>query len=211
MIRLFYFLFKSQILKLQYSEQSKKKGFEKLTQVFIDSKGKRYYRYPNDMDIPILRKGALEKCLMEIESGLSSRELAMILDAMKKALNFRKGDRMIPDLSKVGFLIEEINNRKDMLIHPELLFKAVSILYIREDENPAKVDEEITRQKESQLREDSKEGLYDFFYTSGLSAYIPFLEKSEDEWMESFREGTVKVEALKKHLTSISEPELSIT
>lgn|SRR3990167_7086294 len=209
MIRLIYFLFKSQILKLQYGEQSKKKGFEKLTQVFIDSKGKRYYRYPNDMDIPILRKGALEKCLMEIESGLSGNELERILTAMSDALNERKGDRMIPNIAKVGFLVEEIRNRKNLLLHPDLLFEAVSILYIREDEDPAKVDGEVMNQKLVQLKEDSREGLYDFFYTSGLSAYIPFLGKSEDEWMEYYQEGIVKMEAMKKFLSTSEQESLT--
>lgn len=205
MIRLFYFLFKSQILKLQYNEQSKKKGFEKLTQVFIDSKGKRYYRYPNDMDIPILRKGELERVLREVQYGLSRDELSDILDAMTKALSDQRGDKIVPNFAKVGFLVEEIKNRKEMLIHPDLLFEAVAMLYIREDEDPAIVDKEIVRQKMIQLKEDSKEGLYDFFYTSGLHAYIPFLQKSEEDWMELWEEGKVRMETMKRFLTSGQE------
>lgn len=206
MIRLFYWLFKSQILKLQYHEQSKKAGFEKLTFTFLDSNGKRYYRYTNDLDIPILRKGELERVLMEIESGLSGSELSNILEAMGNAINERKGDKMTPNISKIGFLIEEIKNRKEMLLHPDLLFEAVAILYIREDEDPAIVDTEILREKVKQLKLNSREGLYDFFYTSGLGAYIPFLGKSEEEWMEYYEQGRVKLEAMKTYLsTSVQE------
>jgi hypothetical protein len=209
--RFFYWLFKSQIKKIQFSEQSKKIGFEKLAFVFTDSNGKDYYRYTNDLEIPILRKGELERVLLEVESGLSGNELGRIIDAIDAAINEKdKKGMMSPNIGKIGFLIQEIRNRKEILIHPELLFEAVAILYIREDEDPAIVDREILKEKIEQLKKDSVEGLYDFFYTSGLSTYIPFLEKSPEEWMEYYEAGKAKLEGMKKFLSTSEQESLTI-
>jgi hypothetical protein len=207
--RFFYWLFKDQIKKIQFTEQSKKIGFEKLAFVFRDSNGKDYYRYTNDLEIPILRKGELERVLLEVESGLSGNELERIINAIDDAINEKdKKGHMSPNIGKIGFLIQEIKNRKEMLIHPDLLFEAVAILYIREDEDPAVVDREILKEKIVQLKKDSVDGLYDFFYSSGLNTYMPFLEKSPEEWTEYYEEGKAKLEAMQKFL-STSEQELS--
>jgi hypothetical protein len=196
--RFFYWLFKSQIKKIQFSEQSKKVGFEKLAFVFTDSNGKDYYRYTNDLEI------------LEIESGLSGNELERIINAIDAAINEKdKKGMMSPNIGKIGFLIQEIKNRKEILIHPELLFEAVAILYIREDEDPAIVDREILKEKIEQLKKDSVEGLYDFFYTSGLSTYIPFLEKSPEEWMGYYEEGKAKLEGMKKFLSTLEQESLT--
>lgn len=208
--KFFYWLFKSQIKKLQFNEQSKKPGFEKLSFIFRDSDGKDYFKYTNDFEIPILRKGELERALLEIESGLSASELGRILKAMKDALSETKGDRFVPNIAKIGFLIEEMENRKEMLVHPELLFEVAAILYIREDEDPAIVDRQILSEKIVQLKKDSRDGLYDFFYSRGLSTYIPFLEKSEEEFMEYYELSRKKLEVMSKFL-SISEQELLTT
>jgi hypothetical protein len=194
----FYKYFKDVVLDIQYKEQSKKVGFEKLKKMFQDSNGKIYYRYLNDLDLPITRKGELERVIKEVEMGLSSSELDMLLTAMEEAIN--GGNK--PNIAQIGHLIIEIRNRKKMLIHPELLFEAVALMYIREDEDPAEVDKEITKAKISQFKKDSKEGLRDFFYTSGLTTYIPFLEKSEEEWMEYWEIGVAKMKALQTQVLS---------
>lgn len=208
--KFFYWLFKSHIKKLQFNEQSKKPGFEKLSFIFRDSEGKDYYKYANDFEIPILRKGELERVLLEIESGLSASELGRILKAMKDALSETKGDRFVPNIAKIGFLIEEMENRKEMLVHPELLFEVAAILYIREDEDPAIVDRQILSEKIVQLKKDSVDGLYDFFYSRGLSTYIPYLEKSEEEFTEYYELSRKKLEVMNKFLSTSEHGSLTI-
>jgi hypothetical protein len=211
MIKLFYKLFKKQILAIQYLEQSKKPGLEKLEYKFRDSKGRAYYAYPNDLDLPLKRKGEMERVLLEIEAGISKSELDLIVDSGIAAINRVKDGRPAPDLGTVLYLFHEMKIRKDILIHPELLFEAVAIMYIREDEDPAVVDKEILNEKIEQFKLDSKDGLYDFFYRSGINTFMPYLEKSQEEWMEYYSEGKAKAEALKSQLKSILEGEYSNT
>ena len=170
-------LFKTDFLKFAFDEQGKPPSFDLLETIFVDSNGKQYYRYKDDFDIPVLRKGKLEQLIKELGYGISKDEMTLFLDAMEKALN--KGQA---DVSKIGFLVTQMRERKDILIHPEILFEMVTTLYIREDENPALIDEEIHKEKFEQLKKDSQGGLYDFFYTAGLSTYIPYLTKLEDDW-----------------------------
>lgn len=199
MYKLIYWLFKKQLLKIYYQEQSKKKGFENMKSSFVDSNGLKYYTPINDFDIPILRTKAIETCVLSIMRGLSESELSKFLYAMKKAL----GEGKKPDLAIIGFLIIEMEKREKMLLHPDLMFDLVSYRYIREDEDPAIIDNEIHEEKIAQFKKDSKEGLYDFFYGAGLSLYIPYLTKLEREWSEYWQQATVKIQAMNKLLSII--------
>ena len=194
MIKLLFKLFKKQFLKFAFSHQSKPVNFDRLEYIFIDSNGFRYYKFTKDDDIPILRKGRLEQYLKELQLGLSSDNLESILSYMEKALD--GGNK--PSIAKIGHAIEEIRNRRQILLHPEIMFNMVASLYIREDENPARVDEEIHEDKVNQFKKDSAGGLYDFFYSAGLNAYIPYLEKLKDGWTEFYKEQYAKIEAFQK-------------
>ncbi len=197
--------FKDSILQVQFNEQSKKKGFEKMKKMFVDSNGKAYYRYIDDLEIPIMRKGQLEKVLKEIQMGISVDESNKIDEFILDEINKPKVDRAV-----IGHLILERKNREKLLIHPELLFEAVAIMYIREDEEPTLVDKEITRQKIEQLKKDSVGGLYDFFYSSGINTYLPFLEKSEEEWQEYWEQGIAQSRELLVKLQNFRNQEKSI-
>lgn len=191
MIRLLFFLFRKSFLKLAFSNQGKPASFDKMQFAFIDSDGKKYYRFINDEEIPILRKGKLELHLKELQMGLSSDNLSTILEYMEMAL----GKGMKPDLPRIGHAIIEMRNRKELLLHPDILFDLVSTLYIREDENPAKIDLDIHSQKTGQFKKDSAGGLYDFFYSAGLSTYIPYLPQLKEGFEGFYQRQMEKIAA----------------
>src|SRR3989304_1119169 len=110
----------------------------------------------------------------------------------------------------IGFLIKEIRNRQEMLLHEEILFKIVTALYIREDENADKWDEDIFEQKIHQFRKDSREGLYDFFYNAGISKYVPYWEKCKGNVETLLEMSNLKVMALKRILGAYSSGEQSL-
>src|SRR3990167_4205337 len=131
MIKIFYRLFKKDILRLVYAEQSKPKDFTDMELAFIDSNGKRYYKYKDEMDMPLKRWAMLQQFFGELTMVMTHGELMRITDAMQTALGGK--DR---DIAMIGFLIKEIKNRCEMLLHEEILFRIVACLYIREDEEP---------------------------------------------------------------------------
>lgn len=194
--KLIYWLFKKQLLKIYYLEQSKKKGFENMQKVLVDSNGKGYLIPINDFDTPILRTKEIENCILALSRGLSNDELKKFIDAMKKAT----GEGRKPDVAMIGFLLIEMEKRQNMLLHPDIMFDLLAFRLIREDEDPAVIDKEIHREKIVQFTKDSKAGLYDFFYGAGLTLYIPYLTKLESEWSKYWEESTVKVKAMNQFL-----------
>lgn len=195
-IRVFYLIFKRQILKCYYSEQSKSIGFSKMERAFVDSKGRVYFRSVRDLDMPIKRFKESQKLLQLMSSGLSEANIGLVLEAMKTAINSNRK----PDLVEVGALIKELERRMGVFVDPDMLFSCAALMYVREDENPTEIDPAIHKEKIEQLKLDSQGGLYDFFYSTGLMPYIPFLGSTENEFEEYLRESEVKMKALQMHL-----------
>jgi hypothetical protein len=157
--KLIYRILKPFFLKYYFLDQCKKSGFEKMVKVFVDSNGKAHYTTINDFDTTLERIRGIERCIREITAGLSLDEYKKIRDAMKKAL----GDGKKPNIAMIGHLIIEMERREEMLLHPDAMFDLLAYKYVREDEDPAVVDQTIHKQKIEQFRKDSKDGLYDFF------------------------------------------------
>ena len=167
-----------------------------MEKVFVDSNGKVHYVPRNDFDMPHERTKALEKSIMRLKAGLSEDDMDLILDAMEKALNSGKKS----ELAVIGHCIIEIRKRKELLLHPDLLFDIAALRYIREDEDPSIIDIEKHKQKIEQFKKDSQGGLYDFFYKTGLTTFIPYLQKLEPDWEEYMTMSKIKIQALQTHL-----------
>lgn len=184
MLKIIFNLFKPYFIKLAFNSQQKPVDKTMLIWNFIDSNGKRYYRFVDDFDLPIKRFGYIQKCLNELSCGISLDNLSEILVAMQAAINQKdpKG-KMSPNIGLIGHFIEELQNRKTYLLPMDIMFDMSATLYMREDENPAEMDMEIHRQKREQFEKDSAEGLRDFFYKAGIRKYIPYLESFTDELM----------------------------
>lgn len=187
-------------MKIYFSEQSKKTGFENMEKHFVDSLGNQYYRPKNDFDMPISRFKEIQKRLTLFQSGLSEKSIKLICDSMRKAINGGKK----PDVAQIGFLINEIEKRANIYIDTDLLMDTACLLYIRQDENPAVIDWNIHKEKVDRLTIDSKEGLYDFFYMTGLMAYLPFVGTTPEEFDLFYRESEYKMKAIQTFLTKYS-------
>lgn len=204
--------FKGKALEFAFNQQSKPKGFSDTKQVFIDSNGKRYYQYLDDMNIPIKRLQELDRVRMEMDSKLSNKELKTFLNVMSEELNnaVNTTKNKVTNIAKIGFLIEEMKSRDTILFHADLQFELAAIVLIREDENPAEFDLDIHRQKVEQFKKDSEGGLRDFFYNAGLKQYLPFLELSTEDYNQYLVESKAKIAAQTKMLEQfISEAKSS--
>lgn len=204
-LKLLYRWFPESFHKLVFLSQVKPKEFDLLEFVFVDSNGKRYFRYMNDMDAPIPRLKAFQMKFKELEAGIDRDTLGMLIDALEKALKEKdsKG-HMVPNIAMIGHLITELKNRTENLIDPLIMMEMVAYLYTREDENPEVIDEDIHSQKVEQFTKDAKTGLHSFFVTAGLSKYMPFLGQSGVDWETAFRQMRAEAEALKQQIALYS-------
>lgn len=141
------------------------------TQVYKDKQGLRYYKYNDELDMSVIRKGRIDQSLIELKYGSDFND---VLTAMKASVNqFDKKGKPDPNLSNVGYYIQELIDRDEILILPGILMTICANMLIREDENPSIVDEEILKQKVSTFtNEIQRGGLHGFFQRSGLLKLI---------------------------------------
>lgn len=198
-IKLFYRFFRKQILKIYFSEQSTSAGFENMKVQFVDSEGRKYFSPDKDLDLPHVRTQEIQRRLMGVKFGLDDSYVEDFITAVKAALN--NGKR--PDVAVIGHLINELEARSKIWLHPDVMFDMVAFKYIREDEDPAIIDKNIHADKVDQFRKDSKEGLYDFFYKARLTDVLPFLKSLESEFPEFWRESIVQLKAKETQIKSL--------
>lgn len=176
--KIIYRLFKKVFLKEFYKDQSFNSGHRNMTRVFVDSNGVEYYTFTDDLDLPINRWKEIEKIVLMLKHCMTDETIDLFCDAMEKALN--SGKKV--ELAKIGYLIEEMRRRKNILMDTDLMFDLIAYKLIRKDENPAEVDKVIHKQKIEQFKKDSVGGLYDFFYNAGIIQYMPYLESLKGDF-----------------------------
>lgn len=177
------------------------------TERYKDKFGMRYYQYNDELDMPVLRKGEIEMYLMELRAGSDIEE---ICHGIQKAINSsdKKGN-MKPDLQTASYLAQEIIDRKQLLITPDILFKICATMLLREDENPAIVDEDILKEKVLTFKSEIHAGgLYDFFQFAGILRLIGLSSISITEFNRLMRESQERQNRFRLLNRPISEPVL---
>jgi hypothetical protein len=196
-----YCIFKHDTDQVNMSKKPKKpKGFEKLEYKFTDSNGAHYYAHKDLFDIPLERFGKLNEYVLQLQRQLSNAELEGFIEAIEKKVKEALHDKenYYKPLAKISVLLEEMNTRKDNILHSELMYDVASVCYVREDESPVKFDAEIHSEKVRLFRKDNIDKEYDFFVDAGLTEYLPFLPQLEKGFsrllggMDLQREATMK-------------------
>jgi len=181
---------------------------EALTFAFIDSRGRKYFNYEDDMQMPLVRKGKLDDMLTALSAGLSGDELEMIITAFEQSLNglLNAADKKVKveHVARLGFIVEEIKKRKATILHPDIFLDILSVVYIREDEVPHVWDNDIFEQKRRDLKAEMEGGLSDFFVSAPVRKFLPFTDISAEKLRQYLTEKDKEVQAMKKILKSFS-------
>lgn len=205
--------FRKKVNSLIYENQIGKEYKPQLTYVFSDLGGYKYYKFNNELELPLTRKGKLDMMMTELDAALSHKELSMICDGIEKSLqnivNDVKQRVRVDELSKIGFFVREIRDRKQSILHPEIFINILSCVYIREDENPAAWDDRIFQEKVKAIKEEMEsEPLRPFFQSQPWKEYMPFINISPDKLKDFMQEQQSRITALKKMYQSITSQEL---
>jgi hypothetical protein len=210
MIKLLYKLFKKQFNELIAANYARPKDFVGMDMIFIDSSGNKYYKHKNFNDISVDRLGRFNTFLMWLNMGLGTftvqgkkqvTELDLILTEIESALE--QGIKQTNVAARIGAMVSEIKDRKNMVIHHELLYNLLAVQWIREDESIDKYDATIQLEKIEQFKKEvAKSNSHFFFAKAKLSEALPYLEMTEQEWTELWQQSEAKLKALKEYLSS---------
>lgn len=161
------------------SRFSNKKPQYNMVEVFRH-KGKVYRRMAKEVNLP-LERFAMNMALLErLSSGISGTEMDKILTEIEKCLS--AGLSNPRNAAAVAAYVHVIRERQDTVIHRDILLNIAACNIIRDDEDPAKVDPEIHRQKCDLFDALSKEGAHDFFYRLGIEPLMPLFSMSPDDF-----------------------------
>lgn len=168
---------------------------------FHDLKGRAYYRIPAVMAMPLERFGKVQELVMWMSAGMTAIELTALIGVVKENLHELVKEMVSKEakstaLIKMGAAINEMEMRKDMVIHTDLLYHFVAVHYIREDEPIDVYSEGIQLEKVQALIDmTSQGGAYGFFSTlPELASINKSLNLSPEEW-EGYWNASMKEQA----------------
>ncbi len=146
----------------------------------FDHNGHSYYRMPKEVNLP-LERFALTMSLMErLSSGVSGKEMDMILTEMEKGV--AAGLSNPKNAANVASLIQVLRERNDTVIHRDILLNIAAAWIVRDDEKVETVNPDIHQQKLDTFEALSKEGAHDFFYRMGLDPLMPLFSMSPGDF-----------------------------
>lgn len=178
----------------------------KLELCFTDCNGKKYYKFPESMSLPIERFGKLQEFMMWMSASLTGQELELLIDEAEKALMTAMTDKK--GFAKIGYVLTMIKERKTMCVHTELLYNFLSVQVIREDEKPEFFNNAIHLEKIDQFKKETADGkTYDFFLRIGLKKLNDLFNMSEAEWNQFWGESLEAQRLLMESVKIISKSE----
>jgi len=186
------------IMRRIFSRSKPKIQASELEFAFKDLDGLKYYRIPAQLALPIERFGKLQENLMWQSAGMTAQELTALIEVgegeMENLVQGKKGK-----LSVVGAVFQEMKMRSQLVLHTELLYNYVGILYIREDEDPQVFSQAIQDEKVEAFKKMVGEGSsYEFFQIPELRRANELLSLLQQEWEELWTASVREQHRLKK-------------
>jgi hypothetical protein len=174
----------------------------KLELVF-EHEGRKYYRFPKELSLPLNRFANSLLLLELLSSGLSGQEVDMILEVMEKAVH--KGLQSPKNAASVVACIQAIKQRKNMIVHKDLLLNIAATFIIREDESATGDMVSTIHDEKVKLFERlaEKEGEHGFFMSLAITKLSPCLEMSQEDFKELWSTTAARTRALKNQLALI--------
>lgn len=124
---------------------------ENLSFSFHDLDGNGYYKLPKGLEIPICRVAKVQDYLMWLYKGVTKDEYMKALEYAKQGLE--GGIKDGKGLAKIGFILSELEERANMVIHDELFYNIIAAQIIRHDENINEFNNAIHMEKVATFKE----------------------------------------------------------
>lgn len=200
---------RQEFLKCYAEDAYKPITHAQLVKRHVDSNGKQYYGFPNDMLFPVERHGKLLFFMQHIAKGLTPEEDEKIDDAIAKILIEEKDVKKIN--IRIASLLGEKERRRKLCFHTELFYNYIAVQLVREDETVEMYDNDIQLQKVAQFKEEAKkkESTYHFFQQPEFKKLNDMLKLSQEEWLQSWQDSLNQQKALTEILNLYTSGNIS--
>lgn len=168
---------------------------------FKDNDGRSYYRYSDEVNMPMTRLAKIQEYTMVISRGLTEQQLD---DLLKRAEDLIFSGLKHPrNAASLAAIITEMRERKTKIVPVNVYYNFLAVQYVREDEDPIEVDEEIHREKVEAFAKSAEHGFPDgfFFQLPESKELFKLLNLSTGRWSEVLTESQIQEERLVKLLS----------
>lgn len=163
----FYQEHKEEILKLVATEHLQRTGISQLKYEITSQSGKRYYSFPEKMQIPFMRLAKGMELMDWLKNGISPEDFDQIRGELTVAMAHIKADSKSAKeyTVKAGLLVGELDRRRVQALPYYVLINLCANYLIREDEDPQIVSAPIHSEKCDDIQREIETGNNAFFLT----------------------------------------------
>lgn len=193
------------IEKKMLSRINKKMGVKitknNLVLAFNDLEGNGYYKFPKGLSLPLSRISQAQDYLMWLYKGVDKGEYLKALDIAEMAMN--NGVKDTKGMAKIGFVLAELKERANMVIHDELFYNILASQIIRHDESITEISNEIHQEKVEAFKQLDKQN--DSFFLNIQEYLIPFgLQNcTKTQYDHLMQESKILRQSMEKMLSSL--------
>lgn len=171
---------------------------ENLAFSFFDLEGNSYYSFPKEVALPVVRLGKLQEYYTWLSAGVTGNELSEMVEAADKALS--NGLKDGKGVAKIGFILSELKDRKNMVIHHELYYNILAAQLIRHDEKINEWNNEIQLQKVEAFKLLDRDNDSFFLATRELLLQLSSSSITREKLLELLNESILRIKSMKEML-----------
>jgi len=166
-VKQYYDLNKDEILKLVATEHFERTSHANLKYEITSQSGKRYYSFPEKMQLPFMRMAKGIELMDWLKNGITAEDFDMIRQELTVALaHIKAGTKDAKEYTtKAGLLIAELERRRVQALPYYVLINLCANYLIREDEDPQTISSMIHHQKCDDIQNEIETGNNAFFLT----------------------------------------------
>lgn len=169
---------------------------------FHDLDGNGYYKFPKDLEMPLVRTAKVQEFLTWLVKGTSKEEYLKILDVAEECLV--DGLKNSKNTARLGFLITELKERTKLVNHAELFYNIIAAQIIRADESPTEFNNEIHMQKVEAFKMMDKVDDGFFLHIQEYLVPLGMLNITREQYEKLLIDSKAQILALEKVLKSLS-------
>lgn len=203
MLKLIFRLFEKKFIGYLNKKNSIKLTKDNLVLSFYGDEGEGYYKFPKEVELPMVRNAKLQEYLMWLAKGVSQEEYIKAIEYAETGLE--GGIKDGKGLAKIGFILHELKDRCKMVIHDELFYNIIAVQLIRGDEDPTSFNNEIQMQKVEAFKRLDKQDDAFFLNIQEFLGQLNLSNITRDQYEKLLKESRVVREAMEKMLSSLSE------